>query len=59
MKVTLKRPVKLKITGLIRDLEDTIRELEIYFMLTRTSDIIQHREDDEAHAYLIIMGARQ
>ena len=53
--MTTKRPVKLKITGLSRDVEDTIRELEQYFLLTRTSATIQHREDDESHAYVLLL----
>ena len=53
--MTTKRPIKLKITGLPRDIQDILRELELYFILTRTSDVIPHREDDEAHAYVIIM----
>jgi len=53
--MTQKRPVKLKLTGLARDVQDTIRELELYFLLTKTSDIIQHRDDDEAHAYILII----
>jgi len=41
-------------------LEDTtVRELELCFTLTKTCDVICRWEGDEAHAYLIIMGARQ
>jgi len=53
--MTTKRPIKVKITGLARDVKDTIRELELYFLMTQTSDIIQHSDDDEAHAYLLIL----
>ena len=53
--MTRKRPVKLKVEGLDRDVEDMIRELEQYFTLTRTSTTIPHREDDESHAYVLIL----
>ena len=53
--LTTKRPVKVKITGLSRDVDDVIRELELYFSLTRTSGTISHHDDDEAHAYVMIM----
>jgi len=53
--MTTKRPVKLKLTGLAHDVKATIRELEQIFLLTQTSDIIQHSDDDEAHAYLLIL----
>jgi len=53
--MTAKRPIKVKLTGLQRDVKATIQELELYFILTKTSDIIQHHDDDEAHAYLLII----
>ena len=53
--MTTKRPIKIKLTGLARDVKDTIRELEQYFLLTQTSDILPHSDDDEAHAYLLIL----
>lgn len=51
----MKRPIKVKLTGLPHDVRDTIKELEQYFTLTKTSDIISHHEDEEAHAYIIIL----
>ena len=53
--MTTKKPVKIKLTGLSHDVKDTIRELEQYFLLTQTSDIIPHSDDDEAHAYLMLL----
>ena len=53
--MTTKRPIKIKITGLARDVKDTIRELELYFLMTQTSGIIEHSDDDEAHAYILVL----
>ena len=53
--MTRKKPVKLKVEGLSRDVEDMIRELEQHFTLTRTSTTIPHRENDESHAYVLIL----
>lgn len=50
-----KRPVKLKITGLARDVDDYIRDQENLYIIARTSAVISHQEDDEVHVYLMII----
>lgn len=55
MKMALKRPVKLKITGLARDVDDTIRGLQQIFIVSRTSKTIPHNDNDESHAYVMLI----
>ena len=57
--MNLKRPVKLKVTGLALDVDETIRELEQLFIVSRTSKIIPHSDNDESHAFvMLIPGGR-
>lgn len=51
----LKRPVKLKITGLGTDVEAYIRDQENQYIIARTSAVIPHQENDEVHAYVMII----
>ena len=49
---------EVKIRGQRRILEDVLKRLDEIFLVTRTSRIIDHHEDDEAHVFVTILGER-
>jgi len=49
---------KVKVTGSLQNLEEILKSLERYFIVARTSKVISHREDENCHIYLAILGRR-
>ena len=47
-------PVKIKANGKARDLELLIKVLGDSYYVTKTSQLIQHQEDDQAHIFLLL-----
>jgi hypothetical protein len=51
----MQKPVKLKISGLSGDLREVLNVIEDCLTTTRTSEIIQHEDDVEAHIYVLVL----
>ena len=49
---------EVKIRGQRRVLEDVLKRLDEIFLVTRTSRIIDHLEDEESHVFVTILGER-
>ena len=51
----MQKPVKLKLSGLSGDIREVLQGIEDCFTTTRTSEIIQHEDDVEAHIYVLVL----
>jgi len=49
---------KVKVTASLPVLEEIVESLENRFIVARTSKVIAHREDENCHVYLAVLGRR-
>lgn len=49
--------VKVKITGKPRLIRETLGRLSRMWIVTRTSNILHHPDDDLAHIYVLLIGS--
>ena len=49
---------KVKVTASLPVLEEIVEVLERRFIVARTSKVIVHREDENCHIYLAVLGRR-
>ena len=49
---------KVKVTASLSVLEEIAEVLERRFIVARTSKVIAHREDENCHVYLAVLGRR-
>ena len=49
---------KVKVTAYLSVLEEIVEVLERRFIVARTSKVIVHREDENCHIYLAVLGRR-
>lgn len=53
--ILLKKPVKIKLSGLSGDVREVLQVIEDCLTTTRTSEIIHHEDDVEAHIYVLVL----
>jgi len=51
------RQLRIKAEGPQPGLADLIEKMEHFYIVVKTSRIIEHREDDLSHVYLTLMEA--
>ena len=49
---------KVKVTASLQVVEEIVEVLEDRFIVARTSRVIVHREDENCHVYLAVLGRR-
>ena len=51
------RQLRIKAEGPRSELADLIEKMEHFYIVVKTSRIIEHQEDDLSHVYLTLLGA--
>lgn len=54
----MQKYTQVKITGLRQNVEGVLSDLESLYVVVPTSQLIRHREDENYHIYLKLVGKR-
>ena len=50
--------VKVKLVGSQERLEETIEKLDLHYIVVKTSQFIEHKNDTQVHCFLTLLEAR-